>query len=608
MKLKKIIAGVLAAVLVLTAIPINSFVYAADGTRSVGMTDSGILLSPQMKITDAGMAGCKDQQYTRADLPTIATLQRDVIEQFNNSGNEWNWVAYKVHAPQDGAYELGIKVNGCKFSAYSLPMWVNDEAYTLTYTAKNQKQTVTVTLPAGDHTIVAFTPMPVDESSRQGNVYNDYPWCDLESFVIDVDLTNPEKVVNSIDVTNAFYTRVESGNETYVTYDHMAEGGYKATSNKSHAEGVKTSKVTQTLTTLVGDNQSLNYLDKSGLPYVQYLVEASETGEYYINAGFQSNLNGANKSEKSETLFTVIANDKVYEVEWSKKAQGWYNTTIKVELQKGMNVIRTTGIPKSSYWFGGWMNMDYLAIETGAQFITADTKTIAAGDETQVLANKFTDKGNTLEGAVTSGIRGDKPSIETLSRAGQEIANWPWAAMKVTAPKDGYYDITVNLGTNGSASSTQIAMLVDGEPISKAYTKGGSASVDGSVYLTKGTHVIVFTSPMPKTKAEAEATTSSTVAAAYPWVNYNSFVLDGNLTVAGLPTVEEIILDLQSVVKASNEDRVLFDYFTNDGSKLKDRDYTNMQYDHATIETLPYSGNKIQSWPYAAIQVDAKVE
>ena len=456
MKLRKIIAAVLAFALVVTAVPTEGL----TKVKAAGETDTYSAIDPQYVYRSDNMQesngnlGCINQSNVRADKPTIETLRMDVIEEFNASGTAWNWFAYKIDVDEAGTYELGVETNGCKNSKFKIPLCVNNEVDTLSYTNESSSAKVSVDLPIGEHVVVIFSPMPENKAAITGIDNVDWGWCDFKNVIVDSRLTVLDNALTDADVVSSFYTRVEAGNTTYATSDHMGSDGYKLSGN--NAKDANKAKITQTLSELVKEDGKLNCLSKNGIPYVQYIAEVSEDGEYFLNVGYQ--FGGTYADGMDCTAFAVIVNENVYKVEQTYGSSNvWENKTLAVELKAGRNVIRTTGLIKDTDWFNtAWLNHDYLAVESGVEIIPVSQTSVNGGDETKVLANKFTDNGNSLNSVSAGDMRTDLPTIATLPYGGNLIERWPFASVKVTAEKNGYYDITVNAGMNTGTVSPQL--------------------------------------------------------------------------------------------------------------------------------------------------------
>ena len=575
MKLRKMIAGILAFALVITASPIENVTFAStEGTVNEFEATENVLMSSTVGTkteSSADIVYCANQGYRTSYQPGIATLKYDILKNIDTWYTTWNWFAYRIDVEADGTYGIGVKLQGIKNTKYVMPVCVDNELYKTAFTDTAKKElTVEVDLSEGSHLIVFFMPMPENSSS---DIYNAYPWTNVDSLlladgvsVMDISEGSGNEITEA-EVKASLYTRVEAGDETYVSFDLMESGGYSPSNNKSQAQGVSRGKITQTLSELVGDNGELNYLNKTGLPYVQYVVDAPEDGEYYINVGYQ--FNGTFTEGMDATAFAVIANDKVYTVEQTATASSaWLNQTLAVELKAGRNIIRTTGLIKDTAWWNAsaWMNHDYLAIESGVDFVEQSTTSKNAGDETIILKNNYTDNGDTLGSAVTGNIRTDKPTIEQLEYSGNRISRWPFASVKVEAEKDGYYDITFSIELDaGTATSSQIGILVNGTAYSAPFKLADASTIDASVYLKKGTNVITFTIPMPEDSSGITGINN----ADYPWANMKTIAFGTGITEFSKPSLKEIRSYLYSTLHSGDETQVFINKFkTDNGNSL----------------------------------------
>lgn len=617
MKLRKIISMVLAVALIATAVPVESFMVAnAAGETTTGKVNAGDTTYVRLnRYADngetAGGVKASDLRWDKgslyeykAGLTTVqANASADDGRTYGTTQYRWPYAALKVNATKAGKYNLSLQISTGNNPTYStLGMVVNGVMNVLSFT-KNKTHTINTeaTLREGENIIVFTSPMPASATNRAASTgdTNIYPWNDFISFtfadgVIVQEAPTGAEVVASINGV----TRVEAENTAYTIWNgynkaEKQDGASGTDSNKNVVGGASKSACTQTSTQLA------SYLDDKKTAYIQYQVEAPKDGNYSIRLGAYV---GSDKNLTHDRT-TVMVNDSVYAATFDGFSK-LGAATLNVSLKKGYNIIRCFA-PIANEESAGWLNQDFLELDNRLTAVTQSQTTINAGDETKILANQYTDKGNTLEGAVQGPIQADKPSVEILKYARESIKNWPWAAMKVTAPKDGYYDITTNLGTKSGATSTQIAMLVDGKAVAQPYTKADSAVVDCSVYLTTGTHVLVFTLPMPKTSAEAA---SNDVWNTYPWCNYNSFVIDSKLTLESVPSITEITDDLTSSVAAGDETKVLGNKYTDKGVTLEDASRGNLNNDQPTIDMLESAGAVIDNWPFAALKLTAEAD
>ena len=612
MKLRKIIASVLAVAVIVTAVPVESFITAnAAGEATTGTVkagDTNFVRRNRYKDNGDTLGGIKagDLRWDRGSLYEYKAGLTTPITNSDGDGYEtnqyrWPYAALKVTVTQEGLYDLSAVISTGNNTSYStIGMVVNGVMNVLSFT-KNRQDTINTKalLKAGENIIVFTSPMPASITNRATGTSdsNVYPWNDFISFtfadgVIVQQAPTGAEVVASINGV----TRVEAENTAYTIWN-----GYNKTEKQTDASGTDSnnnvvggaskSACTQT------SAQLASYLDDKKTAYVQYQVEAPADGTYSIRLGAYV---GSDKNLTYDRT-TVVANDTVYEAKFNGFSK-LDSATLNVNLKKGYNIIRCFA-PIANEESAGWLNQDFLELDSRLTAVTQSQTTINAGDETKVLANQYTDNGNTLEGAVQGPIQADKPSVETLKYAKEKIANWPWAAMKLTAPKDGYYDIAVNLGTKDSATSTQIAMLIDGKAVAQPYTKAGSAVVDCSVFLTAGEHVLAFTLPMPKTSAEAA---SNDVWNTYPWCNYNSFVIDSKLVIGNVPNISDVTDSLTVSVAAGDEAKVLGNKYTDKGSTLEDASRGNLNNDQPTIDMLENAGAVIDNWPFAALKLTAE--
>ena len=59
----------------------------------------------------------------------------------------------------------------------------------MSFTATSQTVTTEVTLPAGDHIVTVFWPMPEDETKVDASNANNYIWCNVKAVTVDYSLT-----------------------------------------------------------------------------------------------------------------------------------------------------------------------------------------------------------------------------------------------------------------------------------------------------------------------------------------------------------------------------------------------------------------------------------
>ena len=92
---------------------------------------------------------------------------------------------------------------------------------------------------------------------------------------------------------------------------------------------------------------------------------------------------------------------------------------------------------------------------------------------------------------------------------------------------------------NPSTTSNQIGLLVDGTTLHAVALDvvGEEQLLKVKVHLTQGKHILIFTTPMPLTDAEAQAVPKGDsdnwvgMNAAYPWFDMNAISLGKGLTI-----------------------------------------------------------------------------
>ena len=204
LKLRRIFAALLALVIFINISPFGAiYAIAEEKTQAEPMGEAEtdtvisapdtnyILRSASVKYTESsGFLERGDTTGLYEDDPRIDTLLELAPGQFNDPGKEWVWIAYKVSVPADGSYTLGVTTNSCKWADFKIPMVVNREVYTLTFTAKAQTVTAEANLPAGDHVVTVFWPMPANEQEVYPDAdWNNYLWCNIASVTVDETLT-----------------------------------------------------------------------------------------------------------------------------------------------------------------------------------------------------------------------------------------------------------------------------------------------------------------------------------------------------------------------------------------------------------------------------------
>ena len=542
---------------------------------TVPAVDSRILLSSNMK-SDGSKLGCINQGHVRTDAPLIETLYADAFNQFNKAGAEWNWFAYKITAPTDGIYTLGVETAGCKNTSYTIPMCVNGQVYTLNYTAAAQKATKEVTLAAGEYVVVVFSPMPANQEAVTGTANVDYPWCDFSNIIVDYDLTVSNTAVSEVEacfpkvdtVLGASDARLLLSETVAVKVDGGVNVIYCAKQDYVRADAPH-------IDSLVSD--AWGEFNKSGEEWnwFAYKVNAPMDGEFAMSVKVQN-------CKFASYKIPMVVDGEVHTLNFSAKNQ---TVTENVKLTAGEHIVlifmpmpQNAAEATMGVWNDHpWCNVESVTVDgylevrkpTEAELDALFPYTeIAPGNKNLVLTNKFEVNGDTLSDADLVDMRADLPSIESLTSSGSLVGNWPFVSMKVNAPADGNYTFKLKVDVKPATASKQMGVLLDGKAYSapvKFYSELAEKNAEFAsftAYLTAGDHEITFFPPMPKSLAS----NSKNVWDDYVWINVTSIRMTPGLTVSEKITLEEITDDLDNRIEAENAEYVVYNLTNSKGT------------------------------------------
>ncbi len=502
-----------------------------------------ILHSATIQVADTYL-GRTNQATIGADLPTFENLLTVAPGQFNASGEEWNWFAYKVTVPSQGTYTLGVQTTGSKYASYQLPLIVDGELYALAYTAKAQLASVDVTLPAGEHTVVMFMPIPTKLPTTV-NVWNDYHWCNIGSVTVDPKLTVSKPTVEEVEAAVVSNQHIAAIDDTLVLWSAAmgnASGKYLEFNSR---DAVKADM--PYIDSLAED--ALDQFNKPGEEWgwLAYKLTAPADGVYTLGLQVQACKSGS-------YYIPVSIDEQVYTLAYS--TAGAETATMFVELSEGEHtVILFMPMPKNADEATGedwldypWCNSQTLIVDNQltvskisveeVQACFASDVVISAVDAEKIL-HSATIKVESAQLSRTdqANIGADLPTMENLlsvapgefNKSGEE---WNWFAYRITAPKAGTY--TLGVQTSGSKyASYKLPLLIDGQLYTLAYTaKAQLATVE--VELPAGEHTVVVFMPMPASLPE-----NVNVWNDYHWCNIESITVDPKLTVT-LPTAAEV--------------------------------------------------------------------
>ncbi len=559
-KLRRLFASLLALVLVIEASPFYAFHAKAEENPQthniISAPDTNyILRSAAVKYSEgSGFLERGDTTGLYADDPRIDTLLTQAPGEFNKAGEEWVWMAYKVSAPEERTYTLGVTTNSCKWANFKIPMVVNHQVHTLTFTAKAQTQTVDVTLPAGEHVVTIFWPMPANESEVYVDAdWNSYLWCNIASVTVDQALTASKPTAQEVEAAVASYRTVTATDANKVLWSAAVGDNGNGYLEFNSRDAVKADL--PYIESLRDD--AIGEFNKTGEEWgwFAYKVTAPADGTYTLTLQMQNCRN-------APYHVPLYVNNEVYTLSYS--ATGRQSATVEVILPVGEHVVvmfmpmpvNATGITGELWVDYPWCNPESMrvdaqltvskpsAAEVEACFapVAQEDIVIPAPDTNYILrsaAVKYTEGSGFLERGDTTGLYADDPRIDTLltqapgefNKAGEE---WVWMAYKVSAPEEKTY--TLGVTTNSCKwANFKIPMVVNGEVYTLTYT-AKAQTVTAEVNLPAGEHVVTIFWPMPANESEVyvDADWNS-----YLWCNIASVTVDYELTVAK-PTEQEV--------------------------------------------------------------------
>ena len=504
--------------------------------------------------------------------------------------NKWPYIAFTVSAEQAGEYQISAKIE--KSVGKTLGMIVDGAVYVINVTSN--EVTKSVYLTEGEHVII-FTPqMPRDMESVPKQDDSLYPWINYCSFKLSAGLSFVENTTNE-DIQDAMteYTRIEAEDISFAS----TNGNYNSKISKTYTrrygkyvvkiKGIKGAKIDGSVsdsekkvnTTQTYEDISNGLMDAKLTSYVQYNVLTDEAGIYMIRVGAYVEGSG------TMPYGTILVNGKAYKAQFSGNWNGYDAANLTVELQAGENIIQCIGVTADQTETNGWIGYDFIDVSRG---IGTEHKEVSASDKNwkeYLKLNLYLDNGtlfgvgNGSDGYSNYGhIRYDYPSLYEdmlgiYSDVKPDRANWwPYVAFTVNAEKAGEYQISAKIGTNENADT--VGMIVDG---AMYIVKVSEASeLLEKVYLSKGEHVIVFTSPMPRDMESAPTTNGTNKE--YPYIDYYAFKLGIGLSFGEAPTDKDIQKAMTSYTRLEAEDIVYATYngnYSTDVTKKYSSRYNN---------------------------------
>ncbi len=548
MKLRRVCAAVLALVLAIGASPFHG-VQAAEDTLISAPDTNYVLRSAAIKYVEGNAfveRGVTDG--VNADDPMIDTLLTQAPGQFNKSGEEWLWIAYKISAPADGTYRLGVAVNNARDDQFKMPMVINHGVYTLSFTAKKQTVTTEVVLPAGEHIVTVFWPMPATASEALDADWKNYIWANVQTLVVDAQLTvcaaptaaqveasfapqvKEDAVISAVDTDKLLLSATIQQNPTALgRTDQSIIGADQPTVETLYA---------------VAKNQ----FNQSGQEWnwFAYKVQAVAAGTYTLGVKTAG-------SKYASYQLPLCVGGKVYPLHYTAKAQ---EVTVDVELPKGEHVVvmfMPMPAAKANMQNNVWNDYHWCDVESvkvdGSLTVSKPTvaeveacfalAVISAVDTDKLLLSATIQQNPTALGRTDQATIGaDQPTVETLyaeaygqfNKSGEE---WNWFAYKLKAAAEGDYTLGVKTA-NAKYNSFAIPLCVNGKAHTLQFT-AKAQKVTADIHLPAGEHVVVMFMPMPVNQADVE----NNVWNDYLWCDIEGVIVDTAVQISK-PTVAQV--------------------------------------------------------------------
>ena len=391
------------------------------------------------------------------------------------------FVVYTVEAPAAGWYE--ITTNYKTDTTGTMGYLIDGVAYTAEQYSTHAD--VWVYLTAGTHTVIATCLLPADAAAAEGY---DYSWTDLYATTFNGGLTLAAAQKNPLATVPV---RLEAEDGVIGRYTTTSEAGKSGTV----VGGIN--KDTTNMQTFE-DMQARGLVDKSGIPYVSYMVNAPEAGNYTLYSIYRVVMNSG--YDIADYYMTVSVNDKDFYkmayAPYASETNGWASSETVVKLEKGYNVIRMIPLNADNYASVSWLDQDYIEI-LGAEPVTPVVQTpnyFQSGEAQYYNGYTTVNTGATYAWATSylGGIERISMTYDALDHT--TLYELAWVSYTLEIPADGYYDMHTTINTGGAATGYLI-MMIDGQkykvPTSEV-TEGFKKNKQNlTTYLTAGTHTIL---------------------------------------------------------------------------------------------------------------------
>lgn len=394
------------------------------------------------------------------------------------------FVAYTVDVPENGYYEI-VTGYGTYADNKSAQMGYMIDGQVYMTERYSSHCDAWVYLTAGTHTVIVTCLLPKDAAAAESSSYG---WSDLKTTTITGGATLAAAQKNPLANVPV---RLEAENGVISRYTTTNEAG------KSGTVAGGLNRDTTHMQTFQ-DMQERGLVDKSGIPYVSYMVDAPEAGSYTLRSVYRVAMNSG--YNMADYYMTVSVNDKdfykmVY-APYGEETNGWAQSETVVNLEKGYNVIRMISVNADNNSSVSWLNQDYIEV-VGMQAVTPVTQTVnyfQSGEAAYYNGYTTVNSGTTYDWAKSylGGIEKIQMNYDMLDYT--TLKELAWVSYTLQIPADGYYDMHTTINT-GTATTGYIIMVIDGQkyqvPVAEV-TEGFKKNKQNlTAYLTEGTHTIL---------------------------------------------------------------------------------------------------------------------
>ena len=420
-----------------------------------------------------------DGDYTAAKENLVNLTDMQEIDLHNIP-----FVAYTLDVPESGYYEIVTNYGTYEANSTAQMGYMIDGQVYMTERYSSHCD-AWVYLTAGTHTVIITCLLPKDAEAAATSSYG---WSDIKTTTVTGGAVLSAAQKNPLANVPV---RLEAEDGIIGRYTTTTEAGKSGTV----VGGIN---YDSTHMQTFDDLQERGLVDKSGIPYVSYMVDVPEAGSYTLRSVYRVVMKSG--YDVADYYMTASVNDqdfyKLVYAPYGEETNGWAESETVVNLEKGYNVIRMISVNADNYASVSWLNQDYIEI-VGTQAVAEVTPTVnyfQSGEAEYYNGYTTVNTGSTYDWATSylGGIEKIQMTFDALDYT--TIKELAWVSYTLEIPADGYYDMHTTINT-GSAAAGYIIMVIDGEkyqmPVAEV-TEGFKKNKQNlTAYLTEGTHTIL---------------------------------------------------------------------------------------------------------------------